>query len=188
MCGRYTGYIDDCDEMKTIYTIAESAWPKTVFQSGEIYPTNTVPILVSTDQAVRVVPGYWGFPGFKGSSVMINARSETVDQRPTFADSFLWRRCVVPTTGYFEWDRQKRKYLFNHPERKMLFLAGLYKVAAEQVQFVILTTAANESVAEVHHRMPVILDSSELYRWNTDRQFAMTCINRKMPDLCRKEA
>lgn len=185
MCGRYTGYIDESEELKTIYTIAKSAWPDTDFRSGEIFPSNTVPILVSTDESVRAVPGFWGFPG---RSSLINARSETAAQKPAFADAFRWCRCAVPSTGYFEWDREKKKYLFRQPDRDILFLAGLYRVTEDRICFVILTTAANESVSPVHHRMPVILDRTELYRWNRDRDFAAACLARTMPELIRKEA
>jgi len=188
MCGRYTGYVDDCEELKTIYTEAKAAWPKTEFRSGEIYPTHTVPLLAAKDGVLVPFPGYWGFPGFKGSEVIINARCETAAEKPTFADAFRWGRCVVPTTGYFEWDRQKRKFLFNRPHEQILYLAGLYRNDPDRTRFVILTTAANASVRCVHYRMPVILDADTLIRWTVDEQFAQMYVQSEMPEMVRQEA
>ena len=188
MCGRYTGYIDESDELKTIYTLAKKVYPNTAFKTGEIFPTNTAPIIIQDKTALRPVPGYWGYPGFKGNDLLINARAETAYQKPTFADAFRYGRCIVPTTGYFEWDKQKTKYLFRKSEQSILYLAGLYKVYQDTVKYVILTTAANASVADVHHRMPLLLDKDDLRKWMADPAFALEYIHHDMPVLERKEA
>ena len=188
MCGRYTGYIDESDELKTIYTLAKKAYPNTAFKTGVIFPTNTAPIIIQDKTALRPVPGYWGYPGFNGNDLLINARAETAYQKPTFADAFRYGRCIVPTTGYFEWDKQKTKYLFRKSEQSILYLAGLYKVYQDTVKYVILTTAANASVADVHHRMPLLLDKDDLRKWMADPAFALEYIHHDMPVLERKEA
>ena len=92
MCGRYTGYVDESDELKTIYTLAQKSYPNTVFKTGEIFPTNTAPIIIQNSNALRSVPGFWGYPGFKGTDVLINARIETAYQKHTFADAFRYGR------------------------------------------------------------------------------------------------
>ena len=94
----------------------------------------------------------------------------------------------MPTTGYFEWDKQKTKYLFRKSEQSILYLAGLYKVYQDTVKYVILTTAANASVADVHHRMPLLLDKDDLRKWMADPAFALEYIHHDMPVLERKEA
>lgn len=188
MCGRYTGYVEESDELKTIYTTARAAYPDEDFREGEIYPTNTVPLLGARDGKLLPFPASWGFPGFKGSDRIINARAETVAERPTFADSFRSRRCIVPTTGYFEWSAEKRKYLFRQPEKKILYLAGLYAPCIDSTRFVVLTTAANSSVVEVHHRMPVVLEESELESWVSDADAATRLLASERPRLVRMEA
>lgn len=188
MCGRYTSYLDECDELKSIYTVMRQTYPGIRFHSGEIFPTNTVPLLTGQNNGLQPVPGIWGYPGFDGKGVLINARAETASVKPTFAESVQCRRCVVPTTGYFEWSPTKRKYLFRQPEKKILYLAGLYRNYTDGMRFVILTTAANESTADVHPRMPVILTEEMLEPWGYDAKFAQEYLRAAMPSLVKMEA
>ncbi|MBQ8552030.1 MAG: SOS response-associated peptidase [Clostridia bacterium] len=185
MCGRYTGYVDDCDELKTIYTAARSAYPETEFAAGEIFPTNTVPLLTSVGGELRPFAATWGFPGFKGKQLIINARAESAVFKPTFAESFRRRRCIVPTTGYFEWAHtdDKTKYHIRSAGRDILYLGGLWCRYEDGVRFVILTTAANTSVAHVHHRMPLVLSEDMLIRWSSDAEFAARYAMSAMPAM-----
>ncbi len=188
MCGRYTGFVDESRELHDIYTAARSAYPDVNFKSGEIFPTNTVPLLTANGGSLRPAPAVWGFPGFRGKEVIINARAETAAEKYTFAESFRRRRCIVPTTGYYEWSRDKEKFLFNRPERKILYLAGLYNEYADGIRFVILTTAANPSVSDVHHRMPLLLGEDQLMLWGRDVDFALAHLSSTMPPMTRAEA
>ncbi len=188
MCGRYTGNTDESDELKTIYTAARRRWPKEEFKSGEIFPTDPVPILAFEEGYIRPLPGRWGFPGFKGKGLIINARSETVKEKPTFARFFAGSRCVIPTTGYYEWDPQKTKFRFRLPDVQELYLAGLFRPDPDGFRFVILTTAANSSTADVHPRMPLILRHSEVRLWTADPEFAARHLTDTMPSLIRMEA
>lgn len=185
MCGRYTGFIDESQELLDIYTAARSLYPDVNFRSGEIFPTNTVPLLTAKNGILSPIPATWGFPGFRGKEVIINARAETAAEKYTFADSLRCRRCIVPTTGYYEWSKEKKKFLFRLPEENILFLAGLYKEYADGVRFVILTTAANPTVADVHHRMPVILGRDHVELWGRDEGFAKEYLVCEMPDLIK---
>jgi len=185
MCGRYTGYVDDSDELKTIYTIARSGLYGKELKTGEIFPTDIVPLLYDRGGFMTSGAAVWGFPSPKGKGVIINARAETAASKPAFAECFMNRRCVVPTTGYFEWSKDKSKYYFTRPKRAMLYLAGLYNIYEDVVRFVILTTTANESVSSVHDRMPVILGDKELGRWERDVKFAALCLGRVMPELVK---
>ena len=188
MCGRYTGYVDECEELKTIYTEAVRRYPGVKFHSGEIFPTNTVPLLMGHQEGLAPVPGTWGYPGYNGKGVIINARAETAGVKPTFAESLRYRRCVVPTTGYFEWSAEKRKFLFRQPDRTILYLAGLYREYADGLRFVILTTSANASTADIHPRMPVVLGEDMLELWGYDAKFAEWYLQQVMPWMTRMEA
>ena len=107
----------------------------------------------------------WGFPGFDKGKLLINARAESVRDRPTFADSYAERRCVLPAAGFYEWDKKKEKVTFTVPENRILYLAGIYRPYGEEKRFVVLTREANASMAPVHDRMPLILSREEVRPW-----------------------
>lgn len=105
----------------------------------------------------------WGMPGFEGK-LLINARSETVGVKRTFAKAFATRRCLVPGCGFFEWQRQdgvksKNRFRLYRKDGQRLMMAGIFD---EQGRFVILTQPPNEVVAPLHDRMPVIMATPEM--------------------------
>lgn len=188
MCGRYTGYTDETEELKTIYDLVRAEYSDERLSEGEIYPTNLVPILRATSGRVLYFPAKWGYPGVTRSGVVINARAETVADKPMFTESMRCRRCVIPTTGYYEWSADGRKYRFNTSGTPMLYLAGLYTPCLDYTRFVVLTTEANASVREVHHRMPVVLRRDEVFSWMTDVHAAFDVLRFERPELMVKEA
>ena len=107
--------------------------------------------------------------GFK----QINARAETVHQRPVFRDAFKKRRCVVPADGFYEWQGAKGKRMplrFHRPDGGLLFLAGLYESwqpepGTWQPTYTIITTEATGLISSVHDRMPVILPEERVDDW-----------------------
>ena len=125
----------------------------------------------------------WGFPGFDKGKLLINARAESVRDRPTFADSYAERRCVLPAAGFYEWDRKKEKVIFTVPESKILYLAGIYRPYGEEKRFVVLTREANASMAEVHDRMPLILSRAEVRPWVSGVSEADNILAKTLPML-----
>lgn len=113
MCGRYSLF-DNQDNAEILKIIQEVSrrHPEMEFHKGEIYPANRVPVLLSEANTIVADLSSWGFPKYRGSGVIINARAETADEKRTFRDSLLFRRCVIPSTGFYEWDSQKKKRLF----------------------------------------------------------------------------
>ena len=109
-----------------------------------------------------------------------------------FRQSVLGRRCVFPTTGFYEWGHgggQKRKYRFQLPgPDRALYLAGLWNDYAGQRRCVILTTAANGSMAEIHDRMPLILTGEQRRRWLADTDAAAEILAVVPPELVRTSA
>ncbi len=105
MCGRFMFEPKKNPEINRIYELATSNGyqPKT----GEVYPSDQTALVIPGTHQVQVVAMKWGFPGFKPGQLIINARSETVNDKKMFADSFKARRCVYPTTGFFEWSKDK---------------------------------------------------------------------------------
>ena len=119
----------------------------------------------------------WGLvPGWakdlKLGAKMINARSETVHEKPAFRSAFRRRRCVVPVNGWFEWRREngeKQPYWLRPAGDEVFSLAGLWErweKGEEPVEtFTVLTTAASTALADIHHRQPVIVESMALDEW-----------------------
>lgn len=173
MCGRFLFSSGESDEIDEIIRDVERRVSPGAVRTGEVYPTNITPVLVNRGGAVCVEPIRWGFPGVQNRGVIINARSETAQEKPMFRKRLLTGRCVVPSTGFFEWSHDAKgkalqKYLFRHVGKTALYMAGLFNDFDGERRFVILTRAANVSMAEVHDRMPVILDSMALDRWLFD--------------------
>lgn len=103
---------------------------------------------------------------------LINARGESVAEKPSFRSSFRNRRCLVPATGFFEWKREKEKIPYNiRMKSGMPFsFAGLWDewIAPDGEivrSFTIITTSPNELMAPIHDRMPVILRCEDEHRW-----------------------
>lgn len=189
MCGRYTIEEDESVDLRALYDELRVSHPFATVKSGEIFPTDTVPLLCFGGEKRPLCPavGVWGFPKAKGgASVIINARAETAADRPMFRECFSRRRCVVPTSGYFEWSLDKVKHKFSFPDNTVTYLAGLWMPDPMGARFVVLTTVANPSVSPVHHRMPVILPPDALTDWVRNTDFAAAYLRKSMPLLlCR---
>ena len=125
----------------------------------------------------------WGFPGFDKGKLLINARAESVMDRPTFRGSFEQGRCVLPAAGFYEWDKSKEKVTFTVPGKPILYLAGIWRPYGPEQRFVILTREANASMAPVHDRMPLILTKEEVTPWVSDRAEAERLLAKELPML-----
>lgn len=183
MCGRYSLAPEESGEIMEIVRQAQDR-----IKTGEIFPTNAVPVMIEAGEEILPEVMEWGYPRFQGKSgQIINARSETAAERPMFRKSLYERRCVFPTTGFFEWglmpDGKKQKYRFNLPGSRALYLAGLWNEFAGERKCVILTTAANASMEGIHDRMPVVLTRTELEAWIRDTNTALDIIREVPPPL-----
>ena len=136
---------------------------------GEIFPSAVLPVLaVSRSGNQRVFPMKWGFSGKSG--LLINARAETAADKPTFSDSWNRHRCAIPVSWYFEWEHDEKKhagqkYALRPEEKGLLWLAGLYRMEDGIPAFVILTRPADETIAWMHDRMPVMLPPEDAKNW-----------------------
>lgn len=191
MCGRY--YIDDetAREIdKLVRQVDESLRKselKTLISSGkDIHPTELAPVLAGNSQGQLCCRlQRWGLPGFKGSQVIFNARSETVSDKKMFQEGIKQRRIIIPATWFYEWDKNKCKHTFYREDQSITFMAGIYNLYQNEERFAILTTAANESMSPVHDRMPLILERDELSAWISDKKNALNIL-RKTPCLLDK--
>ena len=107
------------------------------------------------------------------ASKPINARIETATQKPTFKAAFKYRRCLVLADGFYEWKKignSKQPYFLTLPDKAPFAFAGLWEVwtgkdGSPYHSCAILTTAADDSVRDIHHRMPVILYPDAFHKW-----------------------
>lgn len=168
MCGRYALDADIDFLIERYKAIMDTNFnPK-----PEVFPTNTVPVVRVLDN-LQIDQLKWGFMPSYTKSPLINARAETVEVKPTFKDSFLNRRCIIPATNFFEWEKvndKKIKRRINISEENVFSIAGLYnsfldKDGNKYEAFTILTTAANDSMKHIHDRMPVIIPRDHEYIW-----------------------
>lgn len=189
MCGRYEFSIDR-EELRDIIREVEKR-TKEPYHTGEIFPTNTVPILTSNGEDIEPELMKWGFPNFWNKGTTINARSETAFEKKMFKKSMETRRCIVPASGFYEWKeeekgRDKTKYLFERPESPVIYMAGIYNEFEGEKRFVILTKDANEYMKEIHSRMPVILSKDKIHDWIADNQSTGYLMESASPMLQKK--
>ena len=187
MCGRYQFSTEKYRTFQGILQAAQRHSGQTeenVVFTGDIAPSREAPVLVAEHGRVTAVFQRWGIPGWRGGLV-INARAETVCDKPMFRRSMAGQRCVIPATGYYEWDSAHHKYFFQRSNTP-LYLAGIYDNVDGQDCFVVLTTAPNDSVRDVHDRMPLILSHDQVRPWLTDDQAALELLTTVPPPLERE--
>lgn len=186
MCGRYQFTVEQCEEIQRIADAIQHKYGAGAWVPGEIHPSNLAPVLLA--DASGPVPRLmkWGYqiPG----TLIINARTETAAEKPLFRDSVRNRRCLIPSTGFYEWDSQKRKYIFTLPGEGALYMAGLYDRRGNEDCYCILTTAPNTCMRPIHDRMPLILTGEQRRRWLTDAAGAAEILAVVPPELTRASA
>lgn len=175
MCGRY--YIAEDDQAEELRQIIDSINRKyngdgAVKTSGEIFPSETVPV-IATSKAQKIMPFAmeWGYSTADGNR-LINARSETAAQKPTVMDGMLHRRCIIPASWYFEWNRSEKgkpKYAIGIDQKNVIYMAGIYRFEHDRPVFSILTREPAESIRFIHNRMPVILPREAVRDWLNTR-------------------
>ena len=99
---------------------------------------------------------------------MINARAESVLEKPLFRQGVESRRIILPASGFYEWNAWKEKNIFRNRAGRILYMAGICDLFSEGERFVIVTTGANESMRPVHERMPLILEPDQAEDWLYD--------------------
>ena len=169
MCGRY--FIGDPEELYALRQIIDEINRRAIVDvktSGEVFPTDTVPVLATRrSREPGAFAMRWGYAMPDGRSV-INARSETAREKPLFRDGMRQRRCAVPATRYFEWahhSRAKEKYAIQPRGEPLFFLAGVYRLEQGRPEFCVLTRSPAPEIGFIHDRMPVMLPPELARGW-----------------------
>ena len=187
MCARYTLTLDQARLVMAGLVHIFAFAPR-----YNIGPAQRVPVIVNTAEGVKAVEMRWGIPSAWSKTLHINAQAEHIQQTTTFKP-LLGQRCLVPMDGFYEWKPDKSPVRFVRRRRELFCVAGLWKTddphqkenllsasTGERIKgevskqiahsFVLLTTAANPSVAPIHNRMPFIVRDDQLDRWLNDPQ------------------
>lgn len=152
MCGRYQVSIEEDSKGKKIKQRAEQL--NLSYSQGEIFPTNKVLCYVSNSSIIDLASMKWGI---NNNSLQINARYESLDDKPLYS-RMKNNRCAVIATGFYEWDKEKRKY-FVHTNDKYIYLACIFN---DNNELLIITKEADDSFSKVHNRIPIIMNEEEM--------------------------
>ena len=138
-----------------------------------IAPTQPV-LAICQDDPSTIVELEWGitiYPNDEPPRTLVNAKAETLQQRPAYAQAFAGRRCLVLADGFFEWEsRAGRRYphYYHLRNNEPFAFAGVYDQEGPDRHCVIVTTDSNAVVAPVHDRMPVILEDPRAWLTEED--------------------
>lgn len=169
--------------------------PPEVAARYNVAPSDVMPIVRERGGVRECVEAVWGLEapwasgaGGAGGAAMprpTNARAETIAQKPMFRDAFTSRRCVVPVSGFYEWQARaggaKRPQYVTRADGQPMLLAGIWNDLTA-VSFAVVTTAAPAGFAIIHDRAPLVLESDQVDRWlNAPRDEAAKML-RPVPD------
>ena len=171
MCGRFTSLLSP-ELLAVIYEILA---PEKLVLRYNIAPTQQIPIIRESTEGGRYLSSVrWGLVPHWAKDIsignkMINARSETVHEKPAFRHAIKSQRCIVPASGYFEWSG-KAPYYITTKDASPFSFAGIWESwrtpdGTPIETCAILTTPANSLMALIHDRMPVILRQGEFDQW-----------------------
>ncbi len=175
MCGRIN--VSDNDGVRLLLEmLGMDVWPSRDPRFN-VAPTSLLDVVVANSHGKPThgqmqwgLKAPWARPG-KPAAPLINARGESLFEKPTFRELARVHRIAIPVTGYYEWRREgkaKTPYLIRSATEPALLFAGISQPALDESDMeraCIVTTSANEKLSAVHHRMPVLMDSVEALAW-----------------------
>ena len=177
MCGRFTQQLAE-GEMHDLYDVTQPALPLDLPPRYNGAPTQDFAACRLDETGRRVVTRLrWGLVPFWASDVgigarLINARAETVSDKPAYRAAFRARRCLVPANGWFEWQRagrSKQPWFVALADGSPVSFAALWECwdkAGDGLEtFTIITTQACESLTDIHHRQPAIIHPDHFADW-----------------------
>lgn len=196
MCGRLSNTVPS-DAMARLFA-AQPANNLPTVPNFNICPTNPIHVVYSDGDMRRLSAMRWGFlphwyKALNDGPLLINARAETIADKPAFASACRQRRCLIPTSGYFEWAKDaegnRLPWYFHRADDQPVVMAGIWQdwqdgAGSHIRSCAIVTTAASADLAHVHHRMPVVLEPQRWAKWlGEEGKGAATLMRPAAPDL-----
>jgi putative SOS response-associated peptidase YedK len=157
------------------------------FEHYNLAPTAAIPVIRQYGGKREAALLRWGLiPNWvadptESKIILFNARTETLQEKPSFKEAIKRRRCLIPARGYYEWKKDgkdKQPYYIHREDHRLIAFAGVWEQWEREGVMIhscsIITTDAHENLSHLHERMPVILGSRDYTRWlNTNvREFA----------------
>ena len=185
MCSRFT-QTTPVDLMAQLFGIRNRP---NLLRRYNIAPTQEISVIRDSGGVRQLAAVRWGLiPEWAremGKSPLINARSETVTEKPSFRSALAARRCIVPCNGYYEWIDGDPHFIY-FADKSPMFFAGLWESWRDNAGKVIescaiITTAASPDMTAVHARMPAILSPREWEQWLDNRH----CTAQEAADMLR---
>jgi len=171
MCGRFS-ILNDAASMAEHFALTDSCQFK---KSYNVTPSSNIPVVRLADEKRELINAHWGFvPHWARDDKFqpINARAETITTKPFFRSAFKKNRCLIPASGFYEWKGErgdKHPYYFKLKNTELFAFAGVWDHwDSPDKSFdscTIITTTANDIMAPIHDRMPVILDPGNYDTW-----------------------
>ena len=185
MCGRYNFSKNSSSPM--VQKVLENLQDRQVeVKIGEVNPGDVAAVIASNRKLEPQAFGMkWGYK-LPDGKLIFNARSETAAQKAMFADGMRQRRCLIPADCYYEWQKTaqgKQKYQLAPSNANGFFLAGIYRIEQGSAVFSVLTKESVESIAFIHHRMPVILPKEAMSDWLNPRYNGIEILNAAVGDI-----
>ena len=176
MCGRFAITLPD-EAMAALFE-ATPANDLPQVPNYNVCPTNQVHVVTSKDRTRHLRPMRWGFlPHWykttNGGPLLINARAETIAEKPAFKAACRERRCLIVATGFYEWTKDENDnrlpWYIHATNSDHLVFAGIWQAWEKGDEplttCAIVTTDANKPMSAIHHRMPVILNPKDWPQW-----------------------
>ena len=176
MCGRMATTLPHDAAVQLFEAVPANDLPET--PNFNVCPTVQISVVTSDDSGRRLRPMRWGFiPHWykkpNGGPLLINARAETIAEKPAFREACRTRRCLIPVTGFYEWFREgdaaPLPWFVSRSDKEPLVMAGVWqnweRDGEAHTSCAIVTTSANQAMARIHHRIPVILTQDNWALW-----------------------
>ena len=175
MCGRGTQKLS-WRELHDLMQLTVPAAPSNLEPNYNVAPTQQIFVCTRTGNERRLERMRWGLVPFWAKEIpkyaTFNARVETIEEKPTWKGSLNKMRAIVPFSGFYEWKGskgEKQPYYITRRDEAPLLLAGLWaindKIEGEIRSATIIVCEPNEAMAQIHNRMPVVLDREEAGEW-----------------------
>ena len=197
MCGRFVS--SSSAEDIAAYFDVEEVSEKLLEPSTNVAPSSDVYVVSEQGGVRRLEPMHWGLVPFWAKDIkignrMTNARSETIAEKNSFRNAFKKRRCIIPVDGFYEWkkvegQKKKQPYYIHRPDDEPYAFAGLWEIwkpkdadgnesGEELHSCTIITGDANEKMAEIHHRQPIMLAPDDWSEWLDDEHHETETLGR----------
>jgi len=200
MCGRYALFGNWKSALARELASAELHEFEEIIDNYNVSPLQTMPVIIGSDQNKSLTSMRWGFtPSWAKdeslSAGMINARAETVSEKPSFKRAFLQRRCIIPMNGFYEWAssvKGKKQPVYCSPSQEDIwFAAGIWEhwespdKTYDLDSFAIITVPANSNMKQYHERMPAFLSKKHVDSWLFDSEIASTLLSTVPAEECK---